>query len=128
MSAVLVVAALAVAVAVPAALGGLALAWHRRAALEAARVAEARRRQALALHDNVVQGLARVTWALEASGYEHARAAADATLRDAQAMITMLLEEHPDGAGLGPGSLRREDALQQPSNASGPALLGPMHP
>jgi len=123
-SAGLLVAALAVALA--GALGALALAAHRRDALEAARLAEERRRQALALHDNVVQGLARVTWALEASAPEHARAAADATLREAQAMITMLLDEHPDGTRFGPGSLRREDPLEQPSNGSGPAPLGPM--
>jgi len=111
-------------VAALAALGALLLVWaaarRRRDAAEARRHAELRRRQALALHDNVVQGLARVTWALEASAYDHARAAADATLRDAQAMITALLEEHPDGARFGPGSLRREGA--EPAPASAPRL------
>lgn len=109
----LVAGALALAVAI------VALASRRRGVAEAERLAEERRRQALALHDNVVQGLARVTWALEASAYEHARAAADATLRDAQAMITGLLDEHPDGARFGPGSLRR---------AGGPPAPAPVAP
>lgn len=80
-----------------------------------------RRRQALEIHDNVVQGLARVTWALEASAYDHARVAADATLRDAQAMITGLLDEHPDGDEFGPGSLRRGDPPDTARRESAPA-------
>lgn len=103
------------------------LASRRRGVAEAARLTEERRRQALALHDNVVQGLARVTWALEASAYDHARAAADATLRDAQAMITTLLDEHPDGAGFGPGSLRRGGALEHPSTGSSASPGATMH-
>jgi len=118
------VIALAVLAALGAA-GGLLLVWwiagRRRSAAEAQRLADLRRRQALALHDNIVQGLARVTWALEASAYDHARAAADATLRDAQAMITALLEDHPDGTRFGPGSLRRAGGLEPPPGDDAPA-------
>lgn len=53
--------------------------------------ARERERQALQINDNIVQGLARVKWALEAHQYEEARAAADRTLAQAQKMVTDLL-------------------------------------
>jgi signal transduction histidine kinase len=63
--------------------------------------------QALEIHDNVVQGLTQVNWALEAGAYDVARDAARAALADAQEVVGGLLEEHTDGHAVGPGSLRR---------------------
>jgi hypothetical protein len=61
-----------------------------------------RRRRSLQLHDDIVQGLTTVCWALEAGSVEQAREAALATQRRAQALTTALLEED-----VVPGSLRR---------------------
>ena len=58
-----------------------------------ARVRSARRRQALEINDNIVQGLTRVKWALEAQRHDDARAAADETLAEAQEMVTGLLRD-----------------------------------
>ena len=59
----------------------------------------ARRRQALEINDNIVQGLTRVKWALEGHRQEEAQAAADETLAEAQRMVTELLTlDSPDGA------------------------------
>lgn len=101
--------ALAVALALAFAVGVLAGRRHalRSTCPERSHALEAQReRQALDLHDAVVQGLVRVSWALEAGAPEHARTAVDATLSEAQAMVSDLLEAHPDGPGFGPGSLR----------------------
>jgi signal transduction histidine kinase len=87
--------------------GGAAVAVGRARA--AASLAE-REGHALEIHDNVVQGLTQVNWALEAGAYDVAREAARAALADAQEMIGGLLEEHPDGHAFGPGSLRRRQA------------------
>jgi signal transduction histidine kinase len=90
-----------------------ALAVAAAAALRRARsevtLAE-REGRALEIHDNVVQGLTQVNWALEAGAYDVARDAARAALADAQEMVGELLEEHPDGHAFGPGSLRRRQA------------------
>ena len=68
------------------------------AALVARRlVARTRRRQALELNDCIVQGLARVKWALEARRPEEARDAADHTLAEAQKMVSDLLAPRPAG-------------------------------
>ena len=59
----------------------------------------ARRRQALEINDNIVQGLTRVKWALEGHRLKEAQAAADETLAEAQRMVTELLtSDSPDGA------------------------------
>ena len=83
-----------------------------------------RERQALDIHDNVVQGLTQVNWALEAGAYDVAREAARTALADAQEMVGGLLEDHPDGRAFGPGSLRRGDAAsgQAPERAPTAAL------
>jgi hypothetical protein len=89
-------------------LGALAVVAVRRARA-AAGLAEGHARD---IHDNVVQGLTQVNWALEAGAYDVAREAARAALADAQEIVGGLLEEHPDGHAFGPGSLRRGEAGQ----------------
>ena len=78
---------------------------HRRA-----RDLEARERRALELHDNVVQGLTAIHWALEAGAYAQARELTAAALEQAQGMIGELLQDHPEGHAFAPGTLRRERA------------------
>lgn len=81
----------------------------------------ARERQALEINDNIVQGLARVKWALEAHRHEEAQAAADATLAEAQRMVTdLLMAGTPDGA-LQAGRLRREASLGSSARPAAPA-------
>jgi signal transduction histidine kinase len=76
-----------------------------------------RQRQALELHDNIVQGLVAIHWALEAGDVEQARAATSATLAQAQQMIGGLLG---DELAFVPGSLRR-DVATAPLEGAGPA-------
>jgi DNA-binding response OmpR family regulator len=74
-------------------------------------VARARRGpdRALDLHDDVVQGLTAIHWALEASAHEQAKEAARATLARAQAIIGELVAGDPAGR------LRRDaPAAQRP--------------
>ena len=79
----------------------------------------ARERRALEIHDNIVQGLTAVKWSLEAGQPDAAHQAADRTLEQAQKIIGELLDNHPDAAELGPGSLRREMATPpMPTGAS----------
>ena len=59
--------------------------------------------RALEIHDDGVQRLTAIHWALEADVYDQARAATQATLAQAQAIISELL----DGDGCAPGGLRR---------------------
>ena len=75
-----------------------------------ARELEARERRALEIHDNLVQGLTAIHWALEAGAYEQARALTAAALAEAQGMIGDLLHDHPEGHAFAPGALRRERA------------------
>ena len=82
---------------------------HRRA-----RELAARERHALELHDNVVQGLTAIHWALEVGAYAHARELTAAALAQAQGMIGELLEDHPEGHAFAPGTLRRERAAWEP--------------
>jgi signal transduction histidine kinase len=77
---------------------------HGRAPLEP----DARERHALEIHDNLVQGLTAIHWALEVGAYEHAREATRATLAQAQGMIGDLLQDHPEGQAFAPGALRRD--------------------
>ena len=76
-----------------------------------------RERQALEIHDNIVQGLTAVRWSLDAGRPEQAREASERTLAHAQAMMAELLDDHPDGGRFGPGSLRR-DAAASPMGAA----------
>ena len=70
---------------------------------------EARRRQALELHDNLVQDLTAIHWALEAGAYEQARTLTAAALAQTQGMIGDLLDD--DAAHtFAPGALRRRHA------------------
>lgn len=71
-----------------------------------------RERQALEINDNIVQGLSRVKWQIEAGRQDEAREAADATLREAQRMITDLLHEAADSGAIQPGALRRRTPTQ----------------
>jgi signal transduction histidine kinase len=71
---------------------------------------EARERQALEIHDNLVQSLTAIHWALEAGAHEQARELTAAALAQAQAMIGDLLQDHPEGHAFAPGALRRERA------------------
>jgi signal transduction histidine kinase len=78
---------------------------------------DARERHALEIHDNLVQGLTAIHWALEAGAYEQARATTSATLAQAQAMIGDLLEDNPERHTFAPGALRREAAATARSSA-----------
>jgi signal transduction histidine kinase len=71
---------------------------------------EARERHALEIHDNLVQGLTAIHWALEAGAYEQARELTAAALTEAQGMIGDLLKDHSEGHAFAPGTLRRERA------------------
>lgn len=69
--------------------------------------AESRRRQALELNDEVVQGLSIAVYSLDAGDIEGARGAMDATLRAARAIVGGLLAGDEPG-DLSPGSLTRD--------------------
>jgi hypothetical protein len=71
---------------------------------------ETRERHALEIHDNLVQGLTAIHWALEAGAHEQARQLTAAALAQAQGMIGDPLQDHPEGHALAPGALRRERA------------------
>lgn len=72
---------------------------------------KARERQAFEINDNIVQGLARVKWALETERRGDADRAADETLEQAQRMITDLLVTHNGDKPIAPGDLRRVTAV-----------------
>jgi len=76
----------------------------------ATRVAfEERRRRAVEMNDDVVQGLALAQLALETGREDAARAAIAGTLAAAQAIVTGLLEEAGEGGELRSGDLVRDD-------------------
>ena len=77
--------------------------------LELARVYEEqlRRRQALEINDNVVQGLTVAKYALDAGDYEDAKRAVEKTLGAARQIITHLLDEGPEDLRLVAGDLVR---------------------
>ena len=79
---------------------------HRRR--DRARELADRERRALEIHDNLVQGLTAIHWALEAGAYEQAKDATRSTLAQAQAIIGDLLGDDPAGSTFAPGSLRRD--------------------
>jgi PAS domain S-box-containing protein len=83
----------------------------RRGEAIAARLGEAnlRRKQALEINDNVVQGLAAAEYALEQGSAEEAKAFLEQTLTAARTMMDDLLRPL-DGEGLQPGDLVRSSA------------------
>jgi signal transduction histidine kinase len=69
-----------------------------------------RQRQALDIHDNVVQGLATAKLALELDQIDEAQSAIDHTLEAARGIITNLLGAAGSGIELKAGDLRRRAA------------------
>jgi signal transduction histidine kinase len=78
-----------------------------------------RRRQALEIHDNIVQGLAEARLALQLDERQQAEQALTATLAAARDIITDLLDESGDQTRLGAGDLRRSTAVG-PTDRAGP--------
>ncbi|MGH2736766.1 MAG: PAS domain S-box protein [Actinomycetota bacterium] len=74
---------------------------------EAKRLARLQRRQALEIHDNVVQGLAVAKLSLELGDWERGARAVARTLQAAQSMVADLMGETPVEAG---SLVRREPA------------------
>ena len=74
------------------------------------RTLEERRRRALELNDDVVQGLALAQLALQAGREEQARVAIEGTLESAQAIVSELLESAGERGKLRPGDLVRTTA------------------
>lgn len=66
-----------------------------------------RNREALAINDDIVQGLSEAKLALEAGEDEVGEAALEDTLDDAKGLITDLLDT--ERSGVRPGQLRREE-------------------
>jgi PAS domain S-box-containing protein len=83
---------------------------------ERRRSAEMRRRQALEINDNVLQGLAATRYALEVGDVEAATEVTDATLSAARHMVADLLADLEEG--IFPGSLVRAEPA--PSAGGGP--------
>src|SRR5688572_3044480 len=72
--------------------------------------AKLRRKQALEINDNIVQGLAVAKYAFEAGQRAEGMAAVEGTLEAARAIISNLLEEIGRDQPLAPGSLVRDEA------------------
>lgn len=66
-----------------------------------------RQRQALEIHDNIVQGLATAKLSFEVDDHEGGMAAVEHTLAASRRIISGLLGEEHAGTTLGPGDLRR---------------------
>jgi signal transduction histidine kinase len=66
-----------------------------------------RERQALDIHDNIVQGLAEAQLAFDVGRPEQAREAVERTLAQARRIVTELMGEP------GPGDLRRSSPADQ---------------
>lgn len=64
-----------------------------------------RERQALDIHDNIVQGLAEAQLAFDVGRPEQAREAVERTLAQARRIVTELMKEP------GPGDLRRSSPV-----------------
>lgn len=73
------------------------------------REGEIRRRQALEINDNVVQGLTVAKYALDADDTVAAREALERTLDSARSIIGGLLHAEHVGKALGPGDLVRDE-------------------
>jgi len=76
---------------------------------------EVRRRQALEIHDNIVQGLVRAKLHVELGNSDSGVRAIEETLAASRGLITQLLEEPGGASHIQPGDLRR----------SGPAGASP---
>ncbi|HUP86528.1 MAG TPA: hypothetical protein VM143_12740 [Acidimicrobiales bacterium] len=79
--------------------GFLGLGWTLRGRL--------RRRQALSIHDDVLQGVVTAKLALELGEVDRGIVALDETLESARSLISGLLDGHGAAARLRPGGLRR---------------------
>ena len=79
--------------------GFLAIGWTLRGRL--------RQRQAVQIHDDVLQGLVTAKLSFELGEHERGMTALDDTLESARHLISELLDGSPAGAHLGPGDLRR---------------------
>ena len=66
-----------------------------------------RKRQALEINDNIVQGLSVAKYALDQGRDQQSKAAVAETLKKARTIITELLGEQESEVALGPGELRR---------------------
>ena len=66
-----------------------------------------RQRQALEIHDNIVQGLATAKLSFETDDAEGGMAAVEHTLAASRKIISGLLGDEGTASGLGPGDLRR---------------------
>ncbi len=88
--------------------------------------AEIRRRQALDLNDNLLQGITSTLYSLEAGAVGLARDAAEQTLAAARDMITSLLGVGP-GEALDPGELVRERPAPQVLRDLTAERRGPRH-
>ncbi|MGH2755434.1 MAG: hypothetical protein ACRDLB_13525 [Actinomycetota bacterium] len=93
------------------AVGNLAIERVRAAEMKV-QLAESqlRRKQALEINDNIVQGLAVAKYAFEAGQNSEGMAAVEGTLAAARSIISKLLEEIGREEPLGPGSLVRDEA------------------
>ena len=81
---------------------------HDRAAQADLDAAQLRRRQAVEINDNIVQGLVVAKYALDAGNQAHALEAVEQTLIAARTIITDLLSTTPaQELKLGPGDLIR---------------------
>ena len=79
--------------------GFLAIGWTLRGRL--------RHRQALSIHDDVLQGLVTAKLNLELGDQERGLAVLDETLESARHLVSELLEGRHAGDHLGTGSVRR---------------------
>lgn len=71
---------------------------------------EKREAQAMEMHDNIVQGLARAKLALDLGDREEGYRAIDATLIASRRIMTDLLGKEGSDLALGPGDIRRKVA------------------
>ncbi len=67
-----------------------------------------RQRQALEIHDNIVQGLATAKISLEMGETDESLAELESTLAASRQIITDMLGEDDEGLSIRPGDLRRE--------------------
>ena len=100
------------AVAAMTALLLAAVVSEREAAVAA--TLQLRRREALAIHDDVVQGLAVAKYALDGGSDTLARRAVDDSLERSRALVTDLLAEEGEVEELGPGGLRLDGGADGP--------------
>lgn len=66
-----------------------------------------REKQAMEMHDDIVQGLAQAKMALDLGRRDEGRAAVEATLKASRRIMTELLGDEGTELALGPGDLRR---------------------